>query len=106
MKENYRMRTTEELKTIFLKSHNQLLQNMQRQATEFAEAMLNKDESVAKARYVEVKNAADKILKENNVTAEELEIIKAHQKEWVKDVMQDVLSVLTNQMKGKDDEGI
>ena len=55
------MRTTEELKTIFLKSHNQLLQNMQRQATEFAEAMLNKDESVAKARYIEVKNAADKI---------------------------------------------
>lgn len=92
------MRTIEELKTVFLKSHNQVLQSMQRQATEFAEAMINKDESVAKARYVEVKNAADKVLKENNVTAEELEIIKAHQKEWLKDTMQNVIDVLVNQL--------
>lgn len=92
------MRTIEELKTVFLKSHNQVLQSMQRQATEFAEAMINKDESVAKARYIEVKNAADKVLKENSVTAEELEVIKAHQKEWLKDTMQNVIDVLVNQL--------
>lgn len=92
------MRTIEELKIVFLKSHSQILQSMQRQATEFAEAMINKDESVAKARYVEVKNAADKVLKENDVTAEELEIIKAHQNEWLKDTMQNVIDVLVNQL--------
>lgn len=98
------MRTIEELKTVFLKSHNQVLQSMQRQATEFAEAMINKDESVAKARYVEVKNAADKVLKENGVTAEELEVIKAHQKEWLKDTMQNVIDVLTNVIVKQPDE--
>lgn len=98
------MRTIEELKTVFLKSHNQVLQSMQRQATEFAEAMLNKDESVAKARYVEVKNAADKVLKENGVTAEELKVINAHQNEWIKDTMQNVIDVLTDVIVNQLDE--
>lgn len=95
------MRSKECLHDIFVQAHKNIIDKHLQLCLEITDAMITENESLAKDKYLILKDKCKKELEDFGVTVEEQEIIKQHDKEWFRDVMPYIADKLLEKEKQK-----
>lgn len=88
------MRTKEELKEIFLKQAEYILDNHMNKLMDTVNGILNNEET-SKEQYKDVLSIANSLKKQDKITDEELDFIKDHMLDWQQDLLPLILNRLT-----------
>lgn len=88
------MRTKEELKEIFLKQAEYILDNHMNKLMDMVNNIPNNEET-SKEQYKDVLSIANSLKKQDKITDEELNFIKDHMLDWQQNLLPLILNRLT-----------
>lgn len=88
------MRTKEELKEIFLKEAEYVLDNHMNKLMDIVNNIPNNEE-ISKEQYEDVLSITNSLKKQDKITDEELDFIKDHILDWQHDLLPLILNRLT-----------
>jgi len=88
------MRTEKELKEIFLKQAEYILDNHMNKIMDIVNHIPNNEE-ISKEQYKDVLSIANSLKKQDKITDEELDFIKDHMSDWQHDLLPLILNRLT-----------
>lgn len=88
------MRNEKELKQIFLKEAEEILDNHLNKLLEMTNEVTKDQEDKAKVHYNTILSVANSLMANNNITDEEIEFIRMHMNEWQADLLPLVLNRL------------